>query len=86
VSDYTIKFARSAGKELEMLDAVVISRILPRREALAEEPRPRGCRKLHGEGNLWRIRIGDYRVLYVVYDKERIVDFVTVRPCSKAYE
>jgi mRNA interferase RelE/StbE len=59
MADYAITFARSARKELEALDVVVVRRIFPKIEALAKEPRPKGCRKLRGEKNLWRIRVGD---------------------------
>jgi mRNA interferase RelE/StbE len=86
VADYTITFARSARRELEELEAPLIQRILPRVEALAKEPRPRGCRKLRGESNLWRIRIGEYRVVYAVYDERQLVDIIAVRHRSKAYE
>jgi mRNA interferase RelE/StbE len=86
VAEYTITFARSARRELEELDAPLIQRILPRVEALAKEPRPRGCRKLRGESNLWRIRIGEYRVVYAVYDERQLVDIIAVRHRSKAYE
>jgi mRNA interferase RelE/StbE len=86
VTDYTITFARSARRELEELDAPIIQRILPRVEALAKEPRPRGCRKLRGESNLWRIRIGQYRVVYAVYDERQVVDIIAVRHRSTAYE
>lgn len=85
MADYTITFARAARKELEALDVTTVNRIFPRIEALALEPRPRGYRKLHGEENLWRIRVGDYRVIYAIYDKEQIVDVIAVRHRSKAY-
>jgi mRNA interferase RelE/StbE len=84
--DYAITFARSARKELEALDASIINRIWHRIEPLAQEPRPKGCRKLQGEKFLWRIRIGDYRVVYAVYDNDQRVDIVAVRHRSKAYE
>ena len=60
MTDYNITFARSARKELENLDAYIVNRIFPKIEALAKEARPAGCRKLQGEKNLWRIRIGDF--------------------------
>jgi mRNA interferase RelE/StbE len=84
--DYTITFARSARKELESFDAHIVTRVFPKIEALAKEPRPVGCRKLQGEKNLWRIRVGDYRVVYAIYDDERRIDIVAVRHRSKAYE
>ena len=86
MADYTITFARSARKELEVMDTGIVLRIFPKIEALAREPRPAGCRKLQGEQFLWRIRIGDYRVVYAVYDRERLVDIIAVRHRSKAYK
>ncbi|MEE9614939.1 MAG: type II toxin-antitoxin system RelE/ParE family toxin [Thermodesulfobacteriota bacterium] len=86
MGDYTIGFARPARKELEALDSVVVRRIFPRIEALAGTPRPAGCRKLQGENNLWRIRIGDYRVIYAIYDKDTHIDIIAVRHRSEAYK
>lgn len=82
---YRVTFARSARKELQSLDRQVASRVLDRIRALAEEPRPAGCRKLKGAEELWRIRIGDYRVLYSVNDPESWVDVIAVRHRSDAY-
>ncbi|MGI8639307.1 MAG: type II toxin-antitoxin system RelE family toxin [Pyrinomonadaceae bacterium] len=86
MADYLITFARSARKELEALSNSLIQRIFPKIEALTVEPRPSGCRKLQGFENLWRIRIGDYRVIYSVDDNLRIVDVVAVRHRRQAYE
>lgn len=86
MADYTITFARSARKELEALEATIVDRSFPKIEALTRKPHPQGCRKLRGERYLWRIRIGDYRVVYAIYDDERRVDIITVRHRSKAYE
>ena len=83
--EYTVTFARSARKELERLSADVVGRIFPRVEALAQNPRPLGCRRLRGFENLWRIRTGDYRVIYQVFDDEMVVDIVAVRHRSQAY-
>lgn len=60
---YSVKFTHSAVKEIESLPVKVLNRVFPKIELLAEEPRPYGTRKLTGESNLWRIRVGDYRVL-----------------------
>jgi mRNA interferase RelE/StbE len=86
MADYAMSFARSARKELEALEANLISRIFSRIEALTEQPRPSGCRKLVGQGNLWRIRVGDYRVIYEIDDTKRLVDVIGVRHRSKAYD
>lgn len=74
MAEYAITFARPARKEIERLSSVHVQRIFPKIEALAKEPRPSGCLKLTGEENLWRIRVGDYRVIYTIDDRLRNVD------------
>jgi len=86
MSKYEVTFARSARRELEALDQTIVRRVFPAIESLASDPRPTGCRKLQGEKRLWRIRIGNYRVIYSIYDEERIVDVVAVRHRSEAYQ
>jgi mRNA interferase RelE/StbE len=85
MDEYNIVFARSASRELERLGEPLVSRILSRIEALALTPRPDGCRKLQGAPVLWRIRVGDYRVLYAVDDAKNLVDIIAVRHRSGAY-
>jgi len=55
-------------------------------EALAKKPRPKGSRKLTTEKNLWRIRRGDYRVIYTIDDDKHAIDVIAVRHRSKAYQ
>lgn len=86
MDDYRVDFARSARKELEALSDSIAMRVLRRVESLAATPRPNGCRKLAGADNLWRIRIGDYRVIYSIDDKQRVVDVSGVRHRRDAYE
>ncbi|HVF55068.1 MAG TPA: type II toxin-antitoxin system RelE/ParE family toxin [Pyrinomonadaceae bacterium] len=71
MADYTITFARSARKELEALESNVVRRIFSKIEAFSKQPRPPGCRKLVGEEHLWRVRAGDYRVVYSIDDAGR---------------
>ena len=86
MAEYAITLARSARKELEALDETQVSRIFPRIEGLAREPRPSGCKKLIGSKFLWRIRVGDYRVVYAVYDDKQVVDVIAVRHRKDVYE
>jgi len=86
VAEYRITFARSARHEFEVLDPSIIRRILPKIESLATHPRPHGSRKLTGAKNLWRIRIGDYRVIYSIFDNEGRIDITAVRHRKEAYE
>jgi len=85
MADYRITFARSARKELQALDAVSVGRIFTKIEALANRPRPAKCVKLRGKNNLWRIRVGVYRVVYAIDDKRRLVDIIAVRHRRDVY-
>ena len=85
MAEYSISFARSARKELEALDAAIVSRIFPKIEGLSLRPRPRNCVKLRGGGNLWRIRIGVYRVIYAIDDDKKLIDIIAVRHRRDAY-
>lgn len=85
MADYRITFARSARKELQALDAANVGRIFARIETLARRPRPSNCVKLRGKNNLWRIRVGVYRVIYTVDDQRRLVDIVAVRHRKDVY-
>ena len=59
------------------LPSKVVARIMPRLEHLAGAPRPPGCKKLKGGDNEWRIRVGDYRIVYEVDDAAKTVDVLT---------
>jgi mRNA interferase RelE/StbE len=85
VAEYSVVFARSARRELERLRREVARRIIARIEGLASNPRPPGCVKLQGAANLWRIRVGEYRVIYAIDDNARLVDISGVRHRSDAY-
>jgi mRNA interferase RelE/StbE len=82
---YEIVFARSARKELQSLSQTVAERILEKVELLASNPRPSGCKKLHGHSSLWRIRVGEYRVIYSIDDNNMVVDISVIRHRSEAY-
>jgi len=83
--EYEIVFARSARKDLEGLDRPLQIRSLAKIEALAHLPRPAGCVKLSGRNSLWRIRIGDYRVVYDIDDNHRRVDVMLIRHRREVY-
>jgi mRNA interferase RelE/StbE len=85
MADYAITFARSARKELENLPADIADRILRKIEALAENPRLPGVIKLRGSINSWRLRVGDYRVVYSINVFSRTVDVAVVRHRRDVY-
>ena len=73
--DYEITFKESARKELYSLPDKMVKRISVAIDALAENPRPPGVEKMKGKKeSLWRIKEGDYRVIYLIDDKVRIVN------------
>ena len=86
MANYAITFARPARRELESFEAHVVKRIFPKIESLARQPRPPGCRKLVGEEDLWRVRVGDYRIIYSIDDVREVVDIIAIRHRSKAYD
>ncbi len=85
MADYAVVFARSARKELQNLDPQIARRIIKQIEALAINPRPSGVVKLEGATDLWRIRVGQWRVVYRTSDRDRLVDVIAVRHRSDAY-
>jgi mRNA interferase RelE/StbE len=70
---YAIIIKPTAVKSLDKLPRPVRRRILDALEELRTNPRPAGCVKLTGDENLWRIRLGDYRVVYEIHDNLLVV-------------
>ena len=82
---YEVYLERAAERDLRRLPAETFHRIVPRIHALAEDLRPPGCRKLTGSERDWRIRIGDYRVVYEIDDVKETVQIFRVRHRREAY-
>ena len=70
---YRIEFTKKANKQFQALPQQIQKRIEPKIAALAENPRPHGVVKLSGEDNAYRIRVGDYRVVYYIEDESVLV-------------
>jgi mRNA interferase RelE/StbE len=77
VAGYSLLIKPSAAKELEALSQKDRTRVVGRIRALATEPRPPGCEKLSGEEK-YRVRQGEYRVLYTIDDQAREVVVVKI--------
>jgi mRNA interferase RelE/StbE len=86
VTEYLVTFAASARKELRDLPSEAVARLFPRISELAANPRPPGCKKLHGYRDRWRIRVGDYRVVYTIDDGKKTVDITRVAHRREVYE
>ncbi len=82
---YEVYLERSAENDLKRLPTSTFDRIVHQIKTLARNPRPSGCRKITGSKNDWRIRIGDYRVLYEIVEKARVLRIMRVRHRREAY-
>jgi len=82
---YRVLLERSAERDLGRLSVEVHDRVIVALRALANNPRPPGCRKLAGSKNDWRIRVGDYRVIYEIADAIRVVSVNRVRHRREVY-
>ena len=83
---YRVRIKTSAIKELEAVaPKKERQRLAGRISALGGEPRPRGCQKLAGEGERYRVRQGRYRIVYSVNDSEHVVEVVKVGQRKEVY-
>ncbi|MEU2973872.1 type II toxin-antitoxin system RelE family toxin [Nocardiopsis alba] len=84
-STYSLSFAASALKQLGKLDKPVRIMITRRIRELSTDPRPSGSIPLKGDSDSWRIRVGDYRVVYTIQDGRLIVLVLSVAHRSEVY-
>ena len=82
---HEVRVGRSATKELEGLPQQVLTRIADKIDGLAADPRPSGARKLRGADDLWRVRVGDYRIVYAVDDDAATVEIRVIRHRKDTY-
>jgi mRNA interferase RelE/StbE len=78
MASYRVVWKRSARKELRKLPRQAVSRVVSAVEQLTTEPRPSGTRKLAGSSDSYRIRVGDYRVIYSIFGEELVIEIVRV--------
>ena len=86
---YTVELLPSAAKYLGSLPVADQRRIQKKLDDLESEPHPRGSRKLQGnkkDENLWRVRAGDYRIIYSVDGNALVVLVVRIRNRKDAYK
>jgi mRNA interferase RelE/StbE len=82
---YQILIKDSARKELAALSLPLQKRIDTRIRALSENPRPSGIKKLAGDENLYRLRVGDYRISYQIQDKALLVLVIKISHRREVY-
>lgn len=84
---YTVEISKWAARDLAEMPKRDRKRVRDKIEALAEDPRPDGCTKLKGEfAGLYRVRAGDFRVIYSIHDAALLVQVIRVRQRGGAYD
>jgi mRNA interferase RelE/StbE len=82
---YQVQIERAAERDLRALPEALFQRIISHLRSLADNPRPHGCHKLAGSKSDWRTRIGDYRVLYEIDDRQKVVKVFRIRHRREVY-
>ena len=82
---YRITWKPSAERAFRKLPRQTQGRIRPRVDALASNPRPDGVRNLEGDDNAWRIRVGEFRIVFEIHDAVLIVMIVRIAIRRDAY-
>ena len=86
MAEYRLLVKPSAAKEIKAIGIKQDRQQIVRRiQTLAAEPRPTGCEKLAGHSTLFRVRQGQYRVIYTVNDAQRTVEVVKVGHRREVY-
>lgn len=82
---YAVQIVKSEQKVLERLPRDLLQRIRRAIKGLAADPRPPGCKKLAGFENYYRLRVGDWRITYAIFDDTLVVLVIEVAPRGAAY-
>ena len=82
---YDIRVAPAAQRQLKKLTPALQAKIVKCLEDLSANPRPKGVEKLSSDPRLWRVRAGDYRVIYTIDDGAKIVITLVIRHRKEAY-
>ena len=82
---FRIEWKKSTRKDLRKLPSVTVDKIIAAVEGLAENPFPHGVEKLSGSEHAYRIRLGDYRVVYEVVPESKLVEIQRVRHRKDVY-
>jgi mRNA interferase RelE/StbE len=86
VSSYFVEVKPSARKELEGLPDTVLARAVRKMESLRDNPRPAGCKKLKGFRDQWRVRVGDWRIVYIIDDDAKLISVTRIAHRREVYD
>jgi mRNA interferase RelE/StbE len=83
---HKLTFLPAALRAFKKLPAQVIGQLSPYLIQLSENPRPAGCKKLKGRSELWRVRVGDYRIVYQIDDGQLLILVLAVGHRKDIYQ
>ena len=86
MSNYSVEVKPPARKELEALADDLLARVVRKMESLCDTPRPAGCKKLKGYKDQWRVRVGDWRVVYIIDDAAKLISITRVVHRREVYD
>lgn len=86
MDSYRIEFTRSAEKDLRRIEKSRVPAIYDEIERLSEDPRPLGVKKLAGADRTYRIRVGDYRVVYEIQDEVLLILVIRIAHRKDVYK
>jgi mRNA interferase RelE/StbE len=86
VGSYSVEVKPPARQELEGLPDSVLARVIKKVESLGHAPRPAGCKKLKGYKDQWRVRVGDWRVVYIIDDAAKLISITRIAHRREVYE
>jgi mRNA interferase RelE/StbE len=86
VAKYSLEIKPAAEKEMDALDNALFARVDRKILVLAENPRPPGSKKLRGYKDQWRIRVGDWRIVYIIDDAAKRVSITRVAHRREVYD
>ena len=82
---YSVLLAPPAVRQLRSFAPTIQKRLVKRLKTLQNDPRPPGAKKLAGEDDLYRVREGDYRIIYTIQDKELLVLILKIGDRKEVY-
>jgi mRNA interferase RelE/StbE len=83
---YKLEYTAAARKQLKKLPREILPRIIHGIEQLSENPRPEGIKKLSGYKDYYRLRVGDYRIVYSIRDVILMILIIKIAPRKNVYQ
>ena len=82
---YTVEISKKAYKDIRSLPKNMVQRVITKIRSLEDNPTPQGCKKIVGTENTWRVRVGNYRIIYDIYEEVLFVEVVKIAHRKDAY-